>query len=86
VRGSVTKVAIPDDAQLVALTKRALTDARVPQTLLALEKAQSGLKPVPVPKHPGEPVARGQEGGQFRGTRGPGQWLRNGARNGTQRA
>jgi integrase len=31
-------------------------------------------------------VARGQEGGQFRGTRGPGQWLRNGARNGTQRA
>ena len=54
-RGSVTKVAIPDDAQLVALTKRALTDARVPQTLLALEKAQSGLTPVPVPQHPGEP-------------------------------
>jgi len=55
VRGSVSKVAIPDDAQLVALTKRALIDARVPQTLLALEKVQSGLQPVPVPRHPGEP-------------------------------
>jgi YVTN family beta-propeller protein len=55
VRGSVTKVAIPDDAQLAALTKRALADARVPQTLLALEKAHSGVKPVPVPRHPGEP-------------------------------
>ncbi len=55
VRGSVTKAAIPDDAQLATLTRRALTDARVPQTLLALEKAESGLKPVPVPRHPGEP-------------------------------
>jgi YVTN family beta-propeller protein len=55
VRGSVSKVAIPDDPQLAALSKRALADARVPQTLLALEKAQSGVKPAPVPQHPGEP-------------------------------
>ena len=55
VRGSVTKVAIPDDAQLATLTKRVLSCARVPQMLLAWEKAQSGLTPVPLPKHPGEP-------------------------------
>ena len=57
VRGSLSKVAIPDDAQLVALTKRALADARVPQTLLALEKAQSGVQPVPVPQQRRRAVA-----------------------------
>ena len=54
-RGSLTKVAIPDNAQLAALTAQTLTDARVPQTLLALEKAQSGVKPLPVPRRSGEP-------------------------------
>jgi YVTN family beta-propeller protein len=55
VRGSVTKVAIPDDAQLAALTKQTLSDARVPQMLLALEKAHCGVKPLPVPLRSREP-------------------------------
>ena len=55
VQGSLTKVAIPNEAQLVVLTRRALADARVPQTLLAWERVQSNLKAVPVPQHPGEP-------------------------------
>jgi hypothetical protein len=55
VRGSLTKVAIPDARQLAAMTKQALTDARVPQTLLAMEQAESGIKATPVPRRPGEP-------------------------------
>ncbi len=53
--GSITKVAIPTDAELSKYTKQALADAHVPQSLRAWEKAQTGAKPAPVPAHVGEP-------------------------------
>jgi YVTN family beta-propeller protein len=55
IRGSTSKVAIPDNGQLAVYTKQVLADGRVPQMLLAMEKAHSGLKAVPVPRHSGEP-------------------------------
>ena len=53
--GSVTRVAIPTASDLPRYTKQVIEDARVPQTLRALEKKQSGVKPFPVPKRAGEP-------------------------------
>jgi YVTN family beta-propeller protein len=54
--GSVTKVATPADAATLAkYTEQVRTDALVPQTLRAWEKAQADAKPLPVPKHVGEP-------------------------------
>src|SRR6185437_15682512 len=53
--GTVTQVGAPDAATLAEYTKQVLADALVPQTLRAWEKAQSGVAPVPVPAHVGEP-------------------------------
>src|SRR5262249_31361573 len=53
--GTVTKVSIPPAAELEKYTTQVRQDALVPQTLLALEKAQSNTKPTPVPQHIGEP-------------------------------
>ena len=47
VRGSISRVEMPDDAQLAALHRAGMADARVPQTLRALEAAQSGVRPCP---------------------------------------
>jgi YVTN family beta-propeller protein len=54
--GTITKCAIPSsDAELKKLTEQVRADSLVPQTLRALEKAQSDVKPVPVPQRAGEP-------------------------------
>lgn len=53
--GVVQKVPLPDANTLQAYTRQVREDSRVPQALLALEKAQSGVKPVAVPQRPGEP-------------------------------
>jgi YVTN family beta-propeller protein len=53
--GTVNKVAIPTASELAGYTQRAMSDARVPQSLRAWEKAQSGVESTPVPKHVGEP-------------------------------
>ena len=53
--GTVQKVPIPAADQLATYTKQVIEDSGVPQTLRALEKAESGAKPVPVPQHAGEP-------------------------------
>ena len=53
--GTVSNVATPDAKTLAGYTKQVLSDALVPQTLRAWEKAQSGVAPVPVPAHVGEP-------------------------------
>ncbi|HOW71911.1 MAG TPA: bifunctional YncE family protein/alkaline phosphatase family protein [Phycisphaerae bacterium] len=53
--GTVQKVELPSAERLAIYSRQVRDDAGVPQTLRALEKAQAGVKPVPVPKHPGEP-------------------------------
>lgn len=53
--GTVNKIPVPTASELAGYTQQAMTDARVPQSLRAWEKGQSGVKPVPVPKHVGEP-------------------------------
>ena len=53
--GTANRVDIPSDDQLKKYTAAALADARVPESLRALERAQTGTKPVPVPEHLGEP-------------------------------
>lgn len=53
--GTVQKVQIPSAEQLAAYSQQVRADSGVPQTLRALEKAQAGVRPVPVPEHPGEP-------------------------------
>lgn len=53
--GSVQKVPLPSAEKLKAYTKQVREDSRVPQILRALEKAQTGAKPVPVPQRAGEP-------------------------------
>ncbi|HEX8913267.1 MAG TPA: alkaline phosphatase family protein [Humisphaera sp.] len=55
IRGSVQVVAVPSDAELPAMTKQVLTDARVPEALRATEQAAAGVAPKPVPTKPGEP-------------------------------
>jgi DNA-binding beta-propeller fold protein YncE len=54
-RGSVTKVAVPDEQDLALYTQRVLRDARVPQALRALDRNQTAARPSPVPAHPGDP-------------------------------
>lgn len=56
-RGSITRIDLPDDAKLAQLTRRAQDDARVPQTLAALQRdvARRDAKPTPVPAQLGEP-------------------------------
>jgi YVTN family beta-propeller protein len=54
-RGSVSKVAVPGKEQLAAYSEQVRADARVPQMLRAAEAAQSGVRGLPVPRHPGEP-------------------------------
>ncbi len=44
--GVVQKVALPGGRALGSYTKQVREDSRVPQVLLAIEKAQSGVKPV----------------------------------------
>lgn len=53
--GVVQKVPLPTADKLKAYTKQVLADSRVPQVLRALEKAQTGAKPVAVPARTGEP-------------------------------
>ncbi|MDP4195223.1 MAG: alkaline phosphatase family protein [Bacteroidota bacterium] len=54
--GSVNKVSVPSSGELANYTKQVKSDALVPQVLMAMERSEkSGLKPVPVPKHSGEP-------------------------------
>jgi YVTN family beta-propeller protein len=54
-RGSVTRVPIPAPEQLSRYTAQVRADARVPQMLMALARAQSDRKPVPVPLRLGDP-------------------------------
>lgn len=53
--GTVTKVAVPDEGTLDGYTKQVAGDAQVPQALRAWERAQAGVKAVPVPERAGEP-------------------------------
>lgn len=53
--GTVNRVPLPDRRQLARYTAQVKRDARVPQVLRAWEKAQAGIKPVPVPERVGEP-------------------------------
>jgi YVTN family beta-propeller protein len=53
--GCLNKVAIPDSTTLERYTAQVKSDARIPQVLRALQKAQTGKKPVPVPSRIGEP-------------------------------
>jgi YVTN family beta-propeller protein len=54
-RGSITKVPVPDALALARYTTQVRADGRVPQILRALERAQTGAAPVPVPRRPGDP-------------------------------
>ncbi|MFG0253354.1 MAG: bifunctional YncE family protein/alkaline phosphatase family protein [Phycisphaerales bacterium JB038] len=56
-RGTLQKLVLPNARRLQRLTARAKEDARVPQALKALERAQKAEEttPVPVPARPGEP-------------------------------
>jgi len=53
-RGSISRVEMPDDVTLARYTAQVITDARIPQTLRALEAAQGRGPAVPVPSQPGE--------------------------------
>lgn len=53
--GTVQKVELPSLDQLSSWTRQVREDSGVPQALRALEKAQAGVKPVPVPQRAGEP-------------------------------
>ncbi|MCX5688919.1 MAG: phosphoesterase [Planctomycetota bacterium] len=55
--GTLQKVAIPDSAQLETMTRQALADARVPQALASLARAEhaSERTPLPVPAAAGDP-------------------------------
>ena len=52
--GSVNAVPVPDVEQLKTYTAQVRTDARVPQILMAQERARAGTKAVPVPARSGE--------------------------------
>lgn len=54
-RGTVTRVDVPDAAALAKYTEQVRTDARVPESLAAFERAGTGVQPVAIPKHAGEP-------------------------------
>jgi YVTN family beta-propeller protein len=53
--GTVNRLPLPDTKTLAALTRQVVRDARVPETLRAMERARSGRKPVPIPERAGEP-------------------------------
>ncbi len=53
--GSLSRIDLAELADLKKHTAQVLTDARVPQALLSLEKARSDIKPLPVPARVGEP-------------------------------
>ncbi|HEY3298910.1 MAG TPA: alkaline phosphatase family protein [Armatimonadota bacterium] len=53
--GTISKVSIPTTRQLAKYTSQVRQDARIPQMLLAKEKASTGIKPTPVPQRTGEP-------------------------------
>lgn len=53
--GCLNKVVIPDAPTLKRYTAQVKSDARLPQVLRALARAQTGRKPVPVPARVGEP-------------------------------
>ncbi len=53
-RGTISRVKLPDAAELRAYTARANADARMPQTLKAMERASSEAKAVPVPLKAGQ--------------------------------
>ncbi len=54
-RGTVTKITIPNAVELAAHTQRVHRDARVPQALRAYERTESDMRPLPVPRRPGDP-------------------------------
>ncbi len=54
-RGTLSKLDVPAAQTLAGYTAQVRQDARVPQSLAAMGKAQSGVKPVAVPRHAGEP-------------------------------
>jgi YVTN family beta-propeller protein len=56
-QGTIQRVKLPDETELATLTAQVRADARVPQALRAMERAQAsgGIAPVPVPERPGEP-------------------------------
>jgi YVTN family beta-propeller protein len=53
--GTVQRVEIPGVDRLAALSRQVREDAGETQALRALEKAHTGVKPVPVPRRTGEP-------------------------------
>jgi YVTN family beta-propeller protein len=53
--GSITSLPMPTADQLKNYTSRVMADERLPQTLREMARAESGVKPVPVPAHPDEP-------------------------------
>ncbi len=53
--GTVSRVEIPSGAMLTKYTAQVRADSLVPHVLLAMEKAATGKKPVPVPEKLGDP-------------------------------
>jgi DNA-binding beta-propeller fold protein YncE len=53
-RGTISRVKLPDASELRAYTTQARADARLPQTLKAMERAGSEAKAVPVPVRAGQ--------------------------------
>jgi YVTN family beta-propeller protein len=54
-QGTVTRVEMPTGERLAGYTRQVREDARVPQALAAWERAEAGVKAVPVPQRVGEP-------------------------------
>ena len=52
VRGSISRVEMPDDATLARYTAQVVADARIPQTLRALEAARAAPRPCPCQASP----------------------------------
>jgi YVTN family beta-propeller protein len=53
--GTITRVPLPSPQMLETYTRQVMTDARVPESLAAWEKAQAGVPARPVPDRIGEP-------------------------------
>jgi YVTN family beta-propeller protein len=53
--GSVSIIAVPDDAQLAVYTREVNANNRLGYSLAGLEKPRANAKPVPVPQRHGEP-------------------------------
>ncbi|MFQ5805872.1 MAG: alkaline phosphatase family protein [Phycisphaerae bacterium] len=54
-RGTVSRLDLPSKDSLARYTARVRRDARVPQILRSLERADKTADAVPVPEHPGQP-------------------------------